>query len=143
MHVYIFLLGQKKINAYNTTATAANVDLSSGEFIATTWATNALVDKLIDDVMFRKHDPAPDTISYWFEMAVHVPLLSKVAVAVCSIAPSEACVERSFSNQGLVHSDHRSSLEDSSVQAIMQVRMNIHHVYIAVDQPAEKKAKTE
>ena len=88
-------------------------------------------------------DPAPEALSYWFELAVHVPLLSKVAVAIFSITPSEACVERSFSAQGLVHSDLRSNLEDSSVQAIMQVRMNIHHLYVLPDQSPAKKPRSE
>ena len=139
--VYIPDLGQKKISAYQTTATAAKFELSSAEFIAATWATNGLAYRLVDDAMFRKQfgssippgftrrtlsstmetlarhgalsipDPAPEALSYWFELAVHVPLLSKVAVAIFSITPSEACVERSFSAQGLVHSDLRSNLE--------------------------------
>ena len=52
--VYIPDLGQKKISAYQTTATAAKFELSSAEFIAATWATNGLAYRLVDDAMFRK-----------------------------------------------------------------------------------------
>ena len=49
-------------------------------------------------------------LTFWREMAVYVPHLALVAIAVFSIAPSEAAVERSFSAQSLLHSDLRSAV---------------------------------
>ena len=40
----------------------------------------------------------PQAIEYWHEMAIHVPYLSKVALCLLAITPSEACVERCFSH---------------------------------------------
>ena len=86
-------------------------------------------------------DPHP--LDYWHSVAIHVPLLAKVAVAVHSISPSEACVERSFSHQGLVHSDLRSRLTDESIRALMTVRMNILRVYDVPSMPRQKKPRHE
>lgn len=57
----------------------------------------------------------PSPIEYWQEVALDIPLLSMIALAIFSIVPSEASVERSFSNQSLIHSDLRASLHDESV----------------------------
>lgn len=74
-------------------------------------------------------DPIPEAIPYWFDVAIHVPLLSQVAIAIHSIVPSEASVERSFSHQSLVHSELRTRLEDGSVLSLMRVRMNVMEVF--------------
>ena len=66
---------------------------------------------------------------HWEGVALHVPILAKVATTIFGISPSEACVERSFSNQGLLHSDIRASLDDSSVRALMSVRMNLPRLF--------------
>ena len=86
-------------------------------------------------------DPHP--LDYWNIMAIHVPLLAKVAVALHSVSPSEACVERSFSHQGLLHSDLRSRLTDESIKALMSVRMNILRVYDVPSMPRQKKPRHE
>lgn len=88
-------------------------------------------------------NPPLDPSTYWRSISLHVPLLSKVALTIFAIAPSEASVERSFSHQGLVHSDLRASLDDSSVQAVMTVRMNIARFFDVPSIPPNKKQKTE
>ena len=65
-------------------------------------------------------------LDYWHGIAIHVPLLAKVVVAVHSITPSEACVERSFSQQGLLHSEVRASLSAESVKALMDGCVHEH-----------------
>lgn len=50
--------------------------------------------------------------------------LSKVAVALLTLAPSEASVERSFSAQGSVHTKLRNRMADSSVQHEMFIKFN-------------------
>jgi hypothetical protein len=50
--------------------------------------------------------------------------LSKVAVALLSLSPSEAAVERSFSAQGSVHTSLRNRMGDSSVQDEMFIKFN-------------------
>ena len=57
----------------------------------------------------------PPPVLYWQQIALDLPLLSQIALAVFSITPSEASVERSFSHQGRVHSDLRNSLTEESV----------------------------
>ena len=63
-------------------------------------------------------NPMPSPANYWHGVAVHLPLLAKVVLTIFAITPSEACVERSFSNQTLLHTDLRSTLDDSTIQAL-------------------------
>ena len=72
-----------------------------------------------------------------------VLLLSKVALIVHKIVPSEASVERSFSNQGVVHSDLRSSLDHTTVRSIMVVRMNLVNVFDVPGLPKEKRHRVD
>ena len=69
--------------------------------------------------------PLPQPVQYWEGIALHVPILAKVAITIFTVTPSEASVERSFSHQSLLHSDLCANLEDESVRALMSVRMNI------------------
>ena len=62
-------------------------------------------------------DPKPGPIPFWQSVALHTPLLSKVALTILAITPSEACVERSFSHQGLLYSDLRTRLNEESIHA--------------------------
>lgn len=50
--------------------------------------------------------------------------LSKVAIALLSICPSEASVERSFSAQSDVHSLDRNRLSDEIIEAEMNIKIN-------------------
>lgn len=50
--------------------------------------------------------------------------LAIVACFLISIAPSEACVERSFSVQDIVYSSIRTNMHPATVQAEMMIRMN-------------------
>jgi hypothetical protein len=89
-------------------------------------------------------DPVPEPEEYWQSVALHVPLVSKVALTIFAISPSEACVERSFSHQGLLYSELRTRLGDDSVEALMMVRMNVAGMYdVPCVEPRAKKPKTE
>ena len=92
-------------------------------------------------VCIPQADPHP--LEYWHEMAIHMPLLAKVAVAIHSVMHSEACVERSFSQQGLLHSDLRSRLSDKSIKSLMTVRMNIVRLYDVPAMPRQKRQRVQ
>lgn len=51
--------------------------------------------------------------------------LSKIAVAILSICPSEASVERSFSMQSDVHSLERNKLSEELIEAEMNIKINL------------------
>ena len=86
-------------------------------------------------------NPQPSPTRYWQSIALVVPMLAKVALAVFSITPSEAAVERSFSHQSLVHSDLRTRLDDSTIEAVMMVRMNVIHFLGIQTLPKPKRLK--
>eukprot|EP00668_Euglena_longa_P036889 GGOE01047459.1.p3 GENE.GGOE01047459.1~~GGOE01047459.1.p3 ORF type:complete len:102 (+),score=0.13 GGOE01047459.1:500-805(+) len=71
----------------------------------------------------------------------HVPILAKVALTLFSLTPSEACVERCFSHQSLLHSDLRANLDDASVRPLMCVRMTTPRLLLT--SPVENAAKEE
>ena len=48
--------------------------------------------------------------------------LSTISIAMLSICPSEACVERSFSIQSNVHSSERNKLSEDLVEAEMNLK---------------------
>ena len=52
--------------------------------------------------------------------------LSKVAIAILSIYPTESCVERSFSIQSDVHSLDRNRLSDDLIEAEMNIKLNFN-----------------
>ena len=62
----------------------------------------------------------------WLLQRAHAPVIGHAAIAILSVAGSEAAVERSFSVQGLVHSNRRNRLNDSSIEAEMFIRLNEH-----------------
>ena len=70
-------------------------------------------------------------------------LLSKFTVIVHKIVPSEASVARSFSNQGQVHTDLRSSLDHTVVRSIMMVRMHLVNVFDVPGLPKEKRRRVD
>ena len=102
--------------------------------------------------------PPPDPVMYWQSIAMNVPQPAKAVLCLFSLSPSEASVERSFSNQTLLHTDLRSSLDDASIQAaqwcsslswnttgpLMNVRMNVPIVFdLPKAQPKKKEKKNE
>lgn len=62
-------------------------------------------------------DLTADPVAFWNGIALNVPCLARLALAVLTISPSEACVERSFSHQSLIHSDLRARLNQSTIEA--------------------------
>jgi hypothetical protein len=65
-----------------------------------------------------------DPKKVWYLYRDTAPELAAVAVALLSIVPSEAAVERSFSMQDSVHTKKRNRLLDSTVKAEMFIRFN-------------------
>ena len=65
-----------------------------------------------------------DAKAVWSLYLEDAPVIAHAAVALLSVAGSEAAVERSFSAQGTVHSDLRNWLSDEMVEAEMFVRFN-------------------
>ena len=51
--------------------------------------------------------------------------LATIAIAILSICPSEASVERSFSIQSDVHTLERNKLSEELVECEMNIKMNI------------------
>jgi hAT family C-terminal dimerisation region len=60
----------------------------------------------------------------WANHVRTAPVISLGAIALLSVAGSEAAVERTFSAQGKVHSKGRNRLRDESVEAEMFCRFN-------------------
>ena len=60
----------------------------------------------------------------WYLHIRHAPVLAHAAVALLSVAGSEASVERTFSAQGDVHSDRRNRLADVTVESEMFIKFN-------------------
>lgn len=79
--------------------------------------------------MALQQRPDVHPLMFWELLAPHVPVLAIVAMAIYSMHPTEACVERSFSAQGLLYSELRSSLSDESINALMTIRMNVDRVF--------------
>jgi hypothetical protein len=60
----------------------------------------------------------------WYLHLRHAPVLAHAAVALLSVAGSEASVERTFSAQGDVHTDRRNRLADVTVESEMFIKFN-------------------
>ena len=60
----------------------------------------------------------------WNLYLIDAPIISHAAVAILSVCGSEAAVERTFSAQGLVHTDLRNRLGDATVEAEMFIKFN-------------------
>ena len=82
-----------------------------------------------------------DPRAVWHHQLRHAPTLAYSAVALLSVAASEAAVERSFSAQGDVHSDRRNRLADVTVEAEMFIKFNEATVLAVEQWEEEKKSK--
>ena len=69
-------------------------------------------------------DPPAFPRAVWNLYLMDAPIISHAAVALLSVCASEAAVERTFSAQGLVHSDLRNRLGDAIVEAEMFIKFN-------------------
>jgi hypothetical protein len=88
-------------------------------------------DQLDDDVaQLRAHHAAkhmsfnPKAVWNLYLADSHAPLISHAAVALLSVSASEAAVERTFSAQGLVHSDLRNRMAGDTVESEMFIKFN-------------------
>lgn len=71
----------------------------------------------------------------WANYVDTAPVLSLGAIALLSVAGSEAAVERTFSAQGKVHSKARNRMKDPTIEAEMFCRFN----GIALERKVEEK----
>jgi hypothetical protein len=78
----------------------------------------------------------------WNLYLLDAPIISHAAVAILSVSASEASVERTFSAQGLVHSDLRNRLADATVEAELFIKFN-HRTVINAEQRASKKQRAK
>ena len=76
-----------------------------------------------------------DPRTVWRLHLLEAPVISQAAIALLSVAGSEAAVERTFSAQGLVHSSRRNRLADEAVEAEMFIKFN-HRVVAASEERA-------
>jgi hypothetical protein len=60
----------------------------------------------------------------WLNYTKHAPVIAFAAIAILSIAGSEAAVERTFSAQATVHTKKRNRLLDLSVEQEMFIKFN-------------------
>ncbi len=63
----------------------------------------------------------------WGKLMTHCYELSKVAIAILSICPSEACVERSFSILSNIHTLERNNLREDLIDAELSIKINLKH----------------
>jgi hAT family C-terminal dimerisation region len=87
--------------------------------------------------------------SVWSLYVDSAPILSHAALAVLSIAASEAAVERTFSAQDAVHTKKRNRLADETIEQEMFIKFNLrllngqpreaqHGSYIELDEDMEE-----
>lgn len=79
----------------------------------------------------------PDYDLFWSYYTLIAPELSEVARALLSITASEASVERTFSAQGLVHSDLRNRMTDDKIEDEMFIKFNERALSSVVVDPDE------
>ena len=72
----------------------------------------------------RRNGTLFDPRKVWSLYLDEAPVIAHAAIALLSVAGSEAAVERSFSAQGTVHSDRRNRMTDKMVEAEMYIRFN-------------------
>ena len=86
--------------------------------------TKQLTTNLVVNTDNGKQYSRWDARSVWNLYLPTATELAACALALLSITASEAAVERSFSMQGIVHSDRRNRLLNSSVQDEMFIKFN-------------------
>ena len=117
------------------TLSDATTVLEASEAVSNEWSAfkarkaDSCYRDLLDDIVAirnaaRRSEKKFDARAVWALYLDESPVLAHAAIALLSIAGCEACVERSFSAQGAVHSDRRNRLTDSIVEAEMFIRFN-------------------
>jgi len=93
-------------------------------------------DQLDADIerLRRVHIENPQAFprAVWNLYVDSAPIISHAAVAILSVCGSEAAVERTFSAQGLVHTDLRNRLGNATVEAEMFIKFN-HRTLMRVE----------
>jgi hypothetical protein len=99
------------------------------------------VDSDIEDLKEHSDTPAAFARAVWNLYLADAPIISHAAVAILSVTGSEAAVERTFSAQGLVHSDLRNRLGDTTVENEMFIKFNQRTLAgVEGSQPKQRKA---
>lgn len=73
---------------------------------------------------YKKQEKKYDIKALWYTYIPTHYELANIAIAILSICPSEACVERSFSIQSDVHTLKRNKLLGEYIEAEMNIKMN-------------------
>ena len=86
------------------------------------------IDTIITNV--KETENNNDNIAYiskivWGNLMVDNYELSKIAISLLSICPTESCVERSFSSLSDVHSLERNRLNNDIIDAEMIIKFNV------------------
>jgi hypothetical protein len=78
----------------------------------------------------KSNENENNNISYiskltWGKLMTECYELSKIAIAILSICPSEACVERSFSILSDIHTNDRNRLHEDIIDAELSIKINL------------------
>lgn len=78
----------------------------------------------------QEEENCTNNISYisklvWGKYIIEYYELSKIAIALLSICPSEASVERSFSILSDIHTPERNRLSGDAIDAEMSIKINL------------------
>lgn len=82
------------------------------------------INNIQEDIMARENESRVDAMQLWGFVGDEVPELAQCAVALLTLPASEAAVERSFSQQGVVHRPVRNRLSSKQIECEMRVKFN-------------------
>jgi hypothetical protein len=76
------------------------------------------------ELMPQQRDLSDSTLSFWSRQKVNEPALYKLSKVVNACAPTQVCVERSFSGLAYILNPYRSTLSDEQIENVLVVRQN-------------------
>lgn len=76
------------------------------------------------DLMPQQRDLSDSTLNFWSRQKINEPDLYKLSKVVNACAPTQVCVERSFSGLAFILNPYRSRLSDEQIEHILVVRQN-------------------
>ena len=86
------------------------------------------IEELISETKYEENNC--NNVTYitklvWGKLMVETYELSKVAIAILSIHPTESCVERSFSILSNIHTLERNNLHQDLIDAELSIKINL------------------
>jgi hypothetical protein len=82
------------------------------------------INNIKDGVKPKDNETSVDAMQLWGFVGDEVPELAQCAVALLTLPASEAAVERSFSQQGMVHRPVRNRMTSKQIECEMRIRFN-------------------